>query len=170
MAEARKVMLLGDIGVGKTSLARRLVFGQFEAEYKATIGVDIYTHEVVAHVRGEDVPITLVIWDVDGDLGESIFKHAYIRGASAALIIADRTRPSTLSSMLDLAERFEDTLPGRPYRLIVNKSDLRPADAGMLQRVAALAREPIIETSAKSGDNVRDAFQSLAGELLARGL
>lgn len=170
MAEARKVMLLGDIGVGKTSLARRLVFDRFEAEYKATIGVDIYTHEVTALVRGEAVAMTLVIWDVDGDFGESIFKHAYIRGASAALIVADRTRPSTLSSMLDLAERFEDTLPGRPYRLVVNKSDLAPADAATLPRAAALARVPLIETSARSGDNVGHAFESMVVELLSRGM
>lgn len=163
-------MLLGDIGVGKTSLARRLVFGRFEAEYKATIGVDIYTHEVVVDLGGEPVPVTLVIWDVDGDLGDSIFKHAYIRGASGALIISDRTRATTLSSMLGLAERFEDALPGRPYRLIVNKADMRPAEADLLARTAALAREPLVETSAKSGDNVKEAFRSLAAELLARGM
>lgn len=170
MAEARKVMLLGDIGVGKTSLARRLVFGRFEAEYKATIGVDIYTHDVVARVRGEEVPVTLVIWDVDGDLGDSIFKHAYIRGASAALIISDRTRPATISSMLGLADRFEDALPGRPYRHVVNKSDLVPAEADAVPRLSAAARVPVIGTSAKSGENVGEAFQNLASELLARGM
>lgn len=170
MADARKVMLLGDIGVGKTSLARRLVFGRFEAEYKATLGVDIYTHDVVASVGGEQIPVTLVIWDVDGDIGESIVKHAYVRGASAALVIADRTRPSTLASMLSLAERFADTLPGRPCRLIVNKSDLAPVDDDALARARSAARSPLIETSAKSGDNVRPAFESLATELLSRGM
>jgi small GTP-binding protein len=163
-------MLLGDIGVGKTSLARRLVFGRFDAEYKATIGVDIYTHDVVAAVAGEHIPVTLVIWDVDGDLGDSIFRHAYIRGASAALVIADRTRPSTMTSMLDLAVRFEDALPGRPFRLIVNKRDLAPADDEALARLRLLTKAPLVETSAKSGDNVRSAFESIATELLSRGM
>jgi GTPase SAR1 family protein len=163
-------MMLGDIGVGKTSLGRRLVFGRFETGYKATIGADIFTHEVVADLAGEMVPVTLVIWDVDGDLGESIFQHPYIRGASGALIIADRTRPSTLTSMLDLAHGFEDALPGRPIRLIVNKSDLAPADGDALLRVMALARQIPIETSARTGDNVARAFESVATEILARGM
>jgi Ras-related protein Rab-22 len=163
-------MLLGDIGVGKTSLARRLVFGRFEADYKATIGVDIYTHEVLARAQGETLPVTLIIWDVDGDFGESIFKHAYIRGASAALIISDRTRPSTLTSMFALADRFEDTLPGRPYRLIVNKSDLSSADTNALSRVRAARQRTLLNTSAKSGENVGAAFETLATELISRGL
>lgn len=170
MAEARKVMLLGDIGVGKTSLARRLVFDRFEADYKATIGVDIYTHEVVARVHGADQPLTLVIWDVDGDFGASIFKHAYIRGASAALIIADRTRASTIASMLDLAREFEDMLPGRPYRLVVNKSDLMTADDAALSAARKVAASPLIETSAKSGAHCAEAFVAVATELLARSL
>ena len=47
---AAKVMLLGDIGVGKTSIARRLRFDSFEANYKTTIGVDVLTHDVVTPV------------------------------------------------------------------------------------------------------------------------
>lgn len=170
MADVRKVMLLGDIGVGKTSLARRLVLGRFDQDYKATIGVDIYTHDVVARIQGKATAVTLVIWDVDGDLGDSIFQHPYIRGASAALIISDRTRPSTLTGMLGLADRFDDALPGRPYRLVVNKIDLAPADADTLPRIMRLSRRPLLETSAKSGDNVGEAFEGLATELLARGM
>lgn len=170
MSDARKVMLLGDIGVGKTSLARRLVFGRFEAKYKATIGVDIYTHEMTAHVHGAAVPLTLVIWDVDGDFGESIFAHAYIRGAAAALIIADRTRASTIQSMLALSRQFEDLLPGRPCRLVVNKSDLMAADDAPIAAARKLAGPALIETSAKSGAHVADAFGAIASELLARGM
>ncbi len=48
---ARKVMLLGEIGVGKSSLARRLVFDKFEFDYKPTIGVDIYRYDVPAGRR-----------------------------------------------------------------------------------------------------------------------
>jgi small GTP-binding protein len=163
-------MLLGDIGVGKTSLARRLVFDRFEADYKATIGVDIYTHEITAQVRGTAVPVTLVIWDVDGDFGESIFGHSYIRGAAAAMIIADRTRASTVQSMLGLSRQFEDQLPGRPVRLVVNKSDLTAADDAPIAGARKLAGSSLIETSAKSGAHVAEAFQAIAAELLARGM
>jgi GTPase SAR1 family protein len=43
---ARKIMLLGEIGVGKSSIARRLVFDRFEGDYKPTIGVDVYSYDV----------------------------------------------------------------------------------------------------------------------------
>ena len=45
---ARKVMLLGEIGVGKSSLVKRLVFDRFETDYKPTLGVDVYRYEVPA--------------------------------------------------------------------------------------------------------------------------
>ncbi len=60
----RKIMLLGEIGVGKTSIARRLVFGKFGDVYKATIGVDLYRYEVVPSPADE--PFHFLVWDTDG--------------------------------------------------------------------------------------------------------
>jgi GTPase SAR1 family protein len=61
---AAKVMLLGDIGVGKSSLAKRLMFNTFDADYRTTIGVDILTHEMTLPIDGETT---------DGDFGQHIF-------------------------------------------------------------------------------------------------
>ena len=65
---ARKVMLLGEIGVGKSSLARRFVFDRFEGEYKSTIGVDILSHEIMLD---DGRVLKLMLWDTDGDFGAS---------------------------------------------------------------------------------------------------
>src|SRR5579871_6494762 len=121
-----KVMLLGDTGVGKSSLAKRLVFDRFDADYKTTLGVNVVTHDVA--VEGE--PVRLVLWDTDGEFGQQIFDMVYILGASAACVIADASRPATMVKMAALATTFAERLPGRPVRALVNKVDLvEPAEA-----------------------------------------
>ena len=63
---SRKIMLLGDIGVGKSSIVQRLVFDRFNMVYKPTIGVDVYRYEVPASPGRE--AMSLIVWDTDGDL------------------------------------------------------------------------------------------------------
>ena len=101
----KKVMLLGEIGVGKTSLAQRLLFDRFDADYKSTIGVDLYKYDI--DIPGEAAPVALVLWDTDGNWGESLFRHVYVKGATAAVIVGDVSRRSTLETMLQLADGFE---------------------------------------------------------------
>ena len=119
-----KIMLLGDIGVGKTSLARRCVFDKFDADYKTTIGVDVLTHDTELGPECESEVLRLVLWDTDGDFGSRIFETVYLAGASGAIIVADASRPGTLVKMTTLADRFAEQLPGRPVVMIVNKIDL----------------------------------------------
>ena len=89
-----KLMLLGDIGVGKTSLARRLVFDRFDGDYKTTIGVDVLTCDIVLSEACRNETLRLVLWDTDGDFGQAIFSTMYVAGASAAVVVADATRPA----------------------------------------------------------------------------
>ncbi|MGI9406309.1 MAG: Rab family GTPase [Hyphomicrobiaceae bacterium] len=167
----RKVMLLGDIAVGKTSLVRRLVLDRFEADYKATIGVDIYTHDTTVDLDGNPRDSQLVVWDIDGDLGDSIFNHIYIRGASGALVIGDGTRPATMQTMVRLADGFRGSLPGRPLSYVVNKADIFRGDIaeGMPDALEDPA-VPLHITSARSGANVREAFAGLALAIERSGL
>lgn len=168
MACAHKVMLLGEIGVGKSSLARRLVFDRFSGDYKPTIGVEVYRYEVSAEHLGQAA--SLILWDTDGNFGDAIFRHVYLKQASAALIVADQTRPDTVDAMVRLAKGFADVLPGRAIHLILNKSDLVDAEsaAHLDDRLRALAL-PVLRTSAMSGCNVQDAFVSTAKAIVRRG-
>ena len=163
-------MLLGEIGVGKTSLAQRLLFDRFDADYKSTIGVDLYKYDI--DIPGEaGGPVSLVLWDTDGNWGESIFRHVYVKGASAALIVGDVARRSTLDTMLSLATGFESALPGRPITLVINKMDLIPdTDAMDVPPALQEGSRPIFNTSAKSGSNVLDAFVGTTQAILRRGL
>jgi small GTP-binding protein len=171
MEHVQKVMLLGDIGVGKTSLVRRLVLNCFENDYKATIGVDVYTHTITPQKYGGDRRIKLLIWDIDGDFGESIFNQVYIKGATSALIMGDVTRSATMASMTTLAEGFTAQFPGRPVALIANKSDLSNTETiAALTKPLARLHFPLITTSAKSGANVALAFETVAEAAYERGL
>lgn len=156
-----KIMLLGDIGVGKTSLARRFVFDKFEGDYKTTIGVDVLTHDVVLGPECENETLRFVLWDTDGDFGAKIFETVYLAGASGAIVVADASRPGTLVKMALLSERFEERFPGRPLGKIVNKIDLAPG--------AQFAANDVVLTSAKTGEGVAEMFVELGAAVWRRG-
>ncbi|MCC0002603.1 MAG: GTP-binding protein [Methylobacteriaceae bacterium] len=158
-------MLLGEIGVGKSSLARRFVFDRFEADYKSTIGVDILTHDVALD---DGRTLKLVLWDTDGDFGARIFETVYVKGASGALIVSDATRPPTLVKAARLAENFAEAFPGRPTRVIVNKTDLGEMDASAFAG-AGLAPGDVVRASARTGEGVAGLFRSLGVDILRRG-
>lgn len=163
--------MLGDIGVGKTSIVRRFVLNKFDTQYKATIGVDIYTHNIEVHIRNEDQSIKLVIWDIDGDFDDSIFNHIYTKGANGALIIGDASRTHTYDSMLRLEEGFKEQLPGRPVALVLNKTDLAPQGYERdLPKAFIKPQMPFILTSAKTGENVETAFKILSEMIALREL
>lgn len=164
---ARKIMLLGEIGVGKSSLARRLVFDKFDFDYKPTIGVDVYRYEV------PDTPgqarMTLIIWDTDGNFGEAIFKHIYMKEASGTLIIGDINRPPTLETMGKLGQGFSEMFPGRHIGYVVNKTDLvAEPQAVALPPLLTRPGTPLVRTSAKTGTHVAEAFIDAAQAIARR--
>ncbi len=166
---AKKVMLLGEIGVGKSSLARRLVFDKFDFNYKPTIGVDVYRYDVAASATR--AATSLIIWDTDGNFGDAIFKHIYMKQASGAMIIGDLARYSTLETMAKLGEGFAQAFPGRYIGYIVNKTDLvAEADAAALPVALTRAGSDIFRTSAKTNTNVQAAFTNAADTIVRRGL
>lgn len=163
----RKIVMLGEIGVGKSSIVRRLVFNRFEAEYKATVGADVYQYEVAPSPAGE--PFHFVIWDTDGNFGDAIFRSVHIRQAHAALIVADASRRATVDTLARLAAGFIDAMPARYMGLVVNKLDLIE-DGGEppLPPIAASGEFPLFRTSAKTGLNVKSAFHEAAATIVRR--
>jgi small GTP-binding protein len=159
MTPAGKIMLLGPIGVGKTSLVRRLVFDRFDSDYKTTIGVDIMSHEVSLPQGGS---ARLVIWDTDGDFGQSILTSAYAAGASGALVVGDVTRPQTITRVRGLLEGFARLLPECPAFAVFNKIDLAATPA---VESLGFAGVRVMAASAQTGEGVRDAFASLAARI-----
>ena len=157
--------------MGKSSLVKRFVRDRFDAEYKTTIGVDIQTCDVTLDSEwGNELAgmtVRLLIWDTDGDFGQRIFETAYIKGASGAIVVADASRPSTLEKMKGLLVAFDDNFPGRPLRAVVNKSDL--ADVSKVDfDGSGMHPDEVLFTSAKSGEGVRELFNTVAGDIARR--
>lgn len=164
---SRKVLLLGEIGVGKSSIAKRLVLDRFDFDYKPTIGVDVYVY-VVPDEPGRP-GMKLIIWDTDGNFSDAIFRHVYARQAEAAMIIGDVTRIATLDAMVRLGDGFHEAFPGRHYTHLLNKQDLLPPGTNIgLPREIDRPGVPLIRTSALTGDNVKDAFRAAANILHRR--
>lgn len=161
----KKIALVGASGVGKTSLVRRFIDSLFDDHYLTTIGVKV-DKKVVA-VGGQDV--TLMLWDVAGAEERFSVPSSYVRGAAGFLLVADGTRPDTLTTAADIAAQVGRDVGPLPYVLVLNKSDLtdqwqltEPDGAGPLGAAAL----HVLRTSAKTGDGVDDAFQRLAAGLV----
>jgi len=158
---ARKIMLLGEIGVGKSSIAKRLAFDRFEFDYKPTVAVDVYHYDV------PDEPgrpgMRLVIWDTDGNFGDAMFRHVYMKQAAAAMIVGDISRPNTLDAMARLGQGFVDAFPGRYFCYLINKQDLARDEQPVHLPVAlTMPGVNLSRTSALTGANVKDAFRDAA--------
>lgn len=161
-----KVMLLGDIGVGKTSLARRCVFNKFDSDYKTTIGVDVLTYDLHLGSECDNEVLRLVLWDTDGDFGNRIFETVYVAGASGAMIIADASRPGTIAKMASLATCFEEQFPGRPAVMIVNKIDLASSLSFLESQPDILG--DVLYSSAKTGEGVTHLFHKMGAAIWRR--
>lgn len=172
MNQRRKIMLLGDIGVGKTSIIRRFVLGRFEGTYRGTIGFDLFTFEIpgVGAASGEGLPV--VIWDTDGNAGLNILRQdTYMRGTSAVFIVGDWSRPETHAQMLEIASGYRRDFTGRPLLLVLNKSDLVDGQRATPKVLEPLLAEgvPLISTSALTGDAIVPAFQEAGRAILRLG-
>jgi small GTP-binding protein len=173
---SRKICLLGDFAVGKTSLVRRFVHDLFDDKYISTIGVKVSSKKVVVPRSDELVELNLVIWDLAGSEEFSAMRASYLRGASGALMVCDLTRPSTLHSLNGYARDLWAVSPDARVIFAANKHDLikhPPPGAGehlaleAVQAAAAGFDAPYYPTSAKTGEQVEDLFRHLGRMLLA---
>lgn len=159
-AQARKICLLGDFGVGKTSLVARFMRNTFTDDYLTTVGVKVDSKEVD---RGELGMLKLVVWDIAGRSVLDALNMSYLRGASGLLLVADGTREASLRTAIDLLLQSRSLLPDAQAVLLVNKLDLierwEVAPGTLVELRQTL---PVIETSALSGDGVEQAFVEMA--------
>jgi len=161
----KKVCLLGQFGVGKTSLIEKFVFNVFSEKYLSTIGVKVDKKEVVLPDGRRAV---LMVWDLAGQEEENPAPRAYLKGMSGYLLVADGTRPDTLEMVRRIHKTVGGQYPDVPFRLLINKSDLT-ADWKISPRDYEDYTRKGVEvhiTSAKEGTAVEDAFVGLAGAML----
>jgi len=163
--KARKICMIGDFAVGKTSLVSRFVHSSFDERYLTTLGVKIDTKQVTLP-SGDD--IKLVLWDIAGKSAFARVDSSYLRDASAYLLVVDGTRPATLDNAIELQAMTEKQLGTRPFGVLLNKSDLNDRWALDRERIASLESLgwTFSETSALNGAGVETAFTQLGSRLV----
>lgn len=166
---SRKISVLGDLSVGKTSLIRRFVEQRFDERYLSTMGVVVHRKVVIVE-QPEPVELTMLVWDIAGSEPFSPMMQTYYRGTSGAILVCDVTRPETLASLERYADEMRGTNPGVPYVMIGNKIDLvgqREIGDDLLAAAAAQLRAPWYQSSALTGEGVDPAFQALAAMIVS---
>lgn len=164
-----KTILLGDSGVGKTSLLVQFDTGRFQpGNFAATVGIG-FTNKVVTV---DDTPIKLQIWDTAGQERFRSVTHAYYRDAHALLLLYDVTNKTSYDNIRAwLSEIREHANEDVVIMLLGNKSDCgteRIVKREDGERLAQEYKVPFMETSAKTGLNVELAFLAVARDLKAR--
>lgn len=158
----KKICLLGDFGVGKTSLVQRFVEGRFDDKYLSSVGVKI-SRKTLKRSYGE---MNMLVWDLAGSNGFESSGASYMQGASGALIVCDLTRRDTLIAFENYANQVRAINPGIQLAFVCNKADLTEtrdiSDIDLLTVLSRLGKKNFFLTSAKTGEQVEEAFSHLA--------
>jgi small GTP-binding protein len=159
-----KICMLGSFGVGKTSLVARFVRSMFADKYQTTVGVKI--DKKVVQVDGQEM--TLMLWDMAGEEDGAPVKLNQVQDASGYLLVVDGCRSKTLDVALSIQQRVEGEIGLRPFLLLANKVDERCNWEIVDSAWQELAGRgwTILETSAKTGQNVEEAFSTLASRIV----
>lgn len=166
----KKVCLLGDPAVGKTSLIRRYVVDIFDEKYIPTVGTKTTRKELKISAQGVDAYLTMIIWDIIGQKTYQNLQRMYYRGARGAVLVGDYTRPETLESLRAWCASLFDGVGEIPIVIIANKTDCCEREEGKEKILGSLAEEfnaEVYHGSAKTGENVEKSFEAL-GYLLVR--
>src|SRR6267378_7846671 len=164
-----KVCLLGEEGVGKTSLVARFVLNQFTERYARSLGARMLKKEVVVSTSGRTAKVVLLIWDIMGEKGfRELLKDAYFGGSQGILAVADLLRQETIQALPDWIDAAQSVAGRVPVAILGNKNDLHPAreEIESLKALAESVSAPYWLTSAKTGENVERAFQNTAVAIL----
>jgi small GTP-binding protein len=183
---SKKICMVGDYGVGKTSLVRQFLDRQFSDHYLSTIGVKISRKKLSASYIADslgnlansqhlppETDLQLMIWDVEGQTQFQAITPQYLEGSMGAVIVADLNRPDTIDHIQGhlslLAAINTDSLP---CAIALNKVDTLTQSPMMSGAIAELHAHPqvvaLFQTSAKTGVGVDDLFLKLGKELLIK--
>ncbi|KAK3811250.1 MAG: small GTPase rabE [Benniella sp.] len=170
-----KVLVIGDLGTGKTSIIKRYVHNIFSMNYKSTIGVD-FALKVIQW--SPDTVVRMQLWDIAGQEKFSGLTRVYYKEAVAALVVYDVTRPKTFEAVPKWKSDLDSkvSLPGGdpiPVVLLANKVDLQEHGSSLdTEEMDQFCEEngflKWFGTSAKDNKNIEDAARFLLEEIMSR--
>ncbi|SKB15224.1 conserved hypothetical protein [Planktothrix sp. PCC 11201] len=172
---SKKICLVGDFGVGKTSLIRRFVDRQFSDQYLSTVGVKISRKivDLTEFTSEKTGSVQLLIWDIEGHTKFKAIAPSYLQGASGVVIVADVTRQETVERLPEHINLFLSVNPKGSIVIAFNKIDL--IDATELEHLIKITPDlkqygqilSSYKTSAKTGDDVDTIFYELSQKFIS---
>lgn len=173
LESSKKICVLGDPAVGKTSLIRRYALDSFEDTYVTTVGARMLNRTQVLQYpeRGIELRLRFRIWEVSGDNRHLELYPAYYRGADGAIVVGDASRLESQVNMWKWIEGFRAAAGRVPIILLINKMDIAQAgevDERMMDEISHEFGCPCRLASARDGSNVERVFRELAYRLAGR--
>nr|MDO8113747.1 Rab family GTPase [Candidatus Sigynarchaeota archaeon] len=162
-----KLVIIGEHAAGKTSLIKTFVENKFSSDYRPTIGTNIFIRRL--DLAGDEV--TLTVWDIAGQERWTSMRPLYYKGSSGAFIVGDLTRRSSFEAITKFwAPDLKKYAGDLPIIVLANKCDLQHEATkedidDCAKSIGAIAA---IETSAKNGDNVTEAFMRITKAVLKK--
>ncbi len=161
-----KVTLIGEGGVGKTSIAVRYTEDRFDQQMKITIGVNFASKKLIAN----GMPLTLMIWDLGGQPRFRDVVGDYFIGTKLAIATYDATRYFSLERLPEWIDRMRENAPDAELLFVGNKVDERAEGEGVSleegRDFAKMYDAECIEVSAKTGQGIEEMFELVASILL----
>lgn len=163
---AKKVLLIGDPSVGKTSLVRKFVLDIFDDKYLTTLGTKVTNKTLILTPQdlNKRVELKMLIWDVMGQKEYRLIQESAYQGSSGAIVVCDLSRKETLDHLGNWVSDLFNISGVIPLLFVGNKIDLMDTstlDVTELDNVSMSYEAPYYLASAKTGENVEDAFHTL---------
>lgn len=170
-----KVPVVGDAGVGKTSLIRRFVLNEYEDKYIHTLGTKVSKVKLtIPQGVDTEVDVDLSVFDIMGQRGfRDMVRDTFFHDMQGLLAVCDVTNRQSLADLQDWIATALESGGDAPVYILANKNDLsEQAVFGdqALVKVAQPWHAPYVYTSAKTGESVDDAFNALAVEIVANAM
>lgn len=162
MSLAKKIVLLGHYGVGKTSIIRQFVTNEFSSDYKVTIGVHILKKDV--NINGTNV--SLIVWDIEGTDNINQINNAFLLGSHCFVFAYDISRPATYENLENQINQLKQKHPKTQFKIIGNKVDLIASIDTDNESYSKIIQLTDYLTSAKTGDNIEQLFSDIANQLI----